>query len=816
MISGLMVQNKTLSRVYHNGREILCKRKFRILAAVLFFLVEIFLLAGPLRILEEDKVNFLGGQGSWALENQGNEFSCCQEFRPEYDRLESIGIVIADEENWTRGGEAVVTISDSKNEVLFETEVSYEQLSKGYGGKIETNIKFPSLRQNYYLNICLRADEDGKVPSLKVCGTEYYMPENVALRQNGELLPNTQLLTMYTYRNGISESKIRNAFLICAVTAFGIAFGIPKDRRLRNIAGVCLLIAAPYILGRRLELISISGERLLPFAMKWNVGLMYLLELLLLLYSCSIRFSVCASNLLLTMLYTASYYIQEFRGRPLRWSDFSAVGTALRVMGNYELRPSGHLAMAWGILLVFLIYGAQTSGPQKIKTGKRMVVRCASLVLGIIITIVSGYELLYTDMLFDKGFVNTQFSNYDFNGYLVSSFIDLQKSRIAEPDGYSVEKVENLLEKEKETEDNPAVWENREKPHIIMVMNESFSDLRVLGNLEISQENMTFFNSLEENTVRGYVNASVIGGGTANSEFEIFTGSSMGFLPESYYAYQQCMVKEMPSMISDLKGQGYTVWSIHPEQKINWSRSWVYRYLGLDHNLWIEDFPDAETLHAGVSDLETYKKVEEIFENREKDEKLFIFNLTMQNHGGYTESDVERSVEALNVSYEDVNIYLSLIKESDEAFEQLIAYFEAVDEPVVICMFGDHQPKLQDSFYEEIYSKTEGLKEEDKVMNQYKTPFVIWANYDIEEQEGLDIGMGYLGALLMKTADVPASPYFSFLQDYMKEYPIITINGYEDSAGNFYNWSGENNELPEYRMLQYNHIFDDDIVEWGY
>lgn len=806
-----------LSKGYYIGKKILYKRWPQFLAAFLLFIIEMFVLIGPPRFLREDKVNFLTGEGSRPLESLGGEFLCRQEFRPEYDRLESIGVVIEDGEEWDRGGEAVITISDSNNEILFETEASYEQLSKGYSGKIETDLKFLSLEQSYYLNIYLHADERGKIPELLVCGTEYFIPENIALWQNDELLPGEQLVTMYTYHEGISKSKMRNAFLLCVIAAFGIAFGLPKDRRLRNAVGILLLIAAPYILGRRLELISISGERLLPFAMKWNIGLMYLLELLLLLYSCSIRFSVCVSNLLLTVLYTVSYYIQEFKGRPLRWSEFSAIGTALRVMGKYELKPNGHLTMAWCILLVLLIYGIQTDGHQKIEKRKRVIIQAASLTLGITITMISGYKLLYTDMLFDKGFVNTQFANYEYDGYLVASFIDLQKSRITKPQGYSVEKVENLLKKEKETEDNLIVLEDKEKPHIIMVMNESFSDLRVLGNLEISQENMAFFNSLEENTIRGYVNASVIGGGTANSEFEVFTGSSMGFLPESYYAYQQCMVKEMPSMISDLKGLGYTAWSIHPELATNWSRRWVYRYLGLDHNLWIEDFPNAETLHSGVSDLETYKKVEELFENRKKDEKLFIFDLTMQNHGGYGgASDVERSVEALNVSYEDVNIYLSLIKESDDAFKQLITYFETVDEPVIICMFGDHQPRLNLSFYEDVYKQTEGLKEKDKIMNQYKTPFVIWANYDIEEQEGIDIGMGYLGVLLMEAANLPASPYFSFLQDYMKEYPIITINGYEDSAGNFYNWSGENNELPEYRMLQYNHIFDDNIVKWGY
>ena len=126
-------------------------------------------------------------------------------------------------------------------------------------------------------------------------------------------------------------------------------------------------------------------------------------------------------------------------------------------------------------------------------------------------------------------------------------------------------------------------------------------------------------------------------------------------------------------------------------------------------------------------------------------------------------------------------------------------------------MFGDHQPKISDdSFYQSIYSQTDGMMDRDKTLNMYKTPFVIWANYDIPEQENLDISMNYLGVLLSNVAGFPCSPYFSFLQQYMEEYPIITVNGYQDKHGNFYNWSGDNSELLEYRMIQYNYLFDRD------
>ena len=189
----------------------------------------------------------------------------------------------------------------------------------------------------------------------------------------------------------------------------------------------------------------------------------------------------------------------------------------------------------------------------------------------------------------------------------------------------------------------------------------------------------------------------------------------------------------------------------------------------------------------------------------------------MQNHGYYAKTNVARTVEAVNVDCEEADIYLSLVYESDRAFGELLDYFSAQEEKVVICMFGDHQPKFEsETFYEDIYRQTTGLTEEDKKRNLYKTPFVIWANYDIDEAEGLEIGMSYLGVLLQRTAGIELTPFAHFLEAQMQEYPIITINGYVDRDGNYTNWSGENTEFLDYRMLQYNYLYDLDRVDWGF
>ena len=354
----------------------------------------------------------------------------------------------------------------------------------------------------------------------------------------------------------------------------------------------------------------------------------------------------------------------------------------------------------------------------------------------------------------------------------------------------------------------------QEAPHVFLIMNESLADLTILDGVELNQDNLPFIRSLKDNTVKGFVNTSVFGGGTANSEFEVFTGCTMSFFSVNYYPYNQAVKKRMNSMVSRMKENGYTTISMHPERPGNWNRETVYQLYGFDRSLWKEDFPDARVIHSGVSDAETFHKIIDLYENRQEGEKLFVFDLTMQNHGGYNMHEEPYAVTALNVRNPQVDEYLSLVKISDQAFQELVEYFEKQDERVLICMYGDHQPWVSDFLVSEELKDGNGASE--AIMKKYKTPVVIWANYDIEERDDLNISLNYLGGVLMREAGLPLSPYFAYLEQLRQEYPIITTNGFVDKEGNYGGWSGENDEFIEYRMLQYNYLFDENTVDWGY
>ena len=164
--------------------------------------------------------------------------------------------------------------------------------------------------------------------------------------------------------------------------------------------------------------------------------------------------------------------------------------------------------------------------------------------------------------------------------------------------------------------------------------------------------------------------------------------------------------------------------------------------LGFEQGLFKEDMENytiAKSDHP--DDASTYKKLLEAYESRDKNRNFFGFVLTMQNHSPYTFEDYN------NKGYysEDSRIdqYLSLVNESDKALEEFINYFENEEEKTIILFFGDHQPKVAEMF-----------SSPDEWLDTQKVPYMLWANYDIEEKDGEDISKNFLSTLIYEYAGI--------------------------------------------------------------
>ncbi len=356
-------------------------------------------------------------------------------------------------------------------------------------------------------------------------------------------------------------------------------------------------------------------------------------------------------------------------------------------------------------------------------------------------------------------------------------------------------------------------------PNVVIIMDEAFSDLSVWGEFATSEEVMPFFKRLQEEAVGGEVYVSVKGGNTANTEFELLTGDTMGFLPTGSVPYQQYIHHETPSLASYLKSLGYRTTAIHPYNRSGWDRDKVYEQFGFDEFLDKNAFGDPLRLRGYISDRSAFEKIIEQFQLKGEDERAFVFEVTMQNHGGYSREtpDFDIYLTLPEVTNKTTSVvatekYLTLMNQTDRALEELITYFEEQDEPVIVLMFGDHQPS---DYITNVIRRICGVQEEDTLefMEQgYRVPFVIWSNYGLEHRYYDGISVNYLGTLLMQNAGIPLTGYQTFLGRLMEDLPVINGLVYRDADGSFHSYDEQDGQagelLNQYRMLQYNHLVD--------
>lgn len=512
-----------------------------------------------------------------------------------------------------------------------------------------------------------------------------------------------------------------------------------------------------------------------------------------------------------------SYSVSVFRGSSLVVSDFTAMATAVSVADEYHLVLRD---IDYCIIIANLLFSIVVLKMRDYK-GFSWKIRIVNvLVLGLML----GYfiNIFYlTDQIRDWKFgisIWNPKKSYRKIGTALTVAFSGRFLIVEEPDGYSVKRVKEItqpyIDKQK-----AEIESTVEQPNIIAVMNEAFSDFSDIGAFEVSEDYLPFYRSLKENTVKGTAYVSVLGGRTANSEFEFLTGNTLAFFPKSSVPMQLYAKKKLPGITYTLKDQGYEgISALHPYRGSGWGRNKAYPFLGFDKFITMDDFENPELVRKYISDQEDFDKVIEEYEEVRKNssEPFYLFNVTMQNHGAY-DTDYDSLPKVIQVTDEEMNQekyqvnevenYLNLIKKTDTAFENLISYFENIDEPTIIVMFGDHQPNI--SSFQKRISLRDGKGER---LYNYQVPFVIWANYDIQEQNVEKISLNYLSSLVTDIAGVETTAYQEYLLDLQKEISAITVFGYYGANGKFYKL--DNKESPyyemikEYQYLQYNEVFD--------
>ena len=482
----------------------------------------------------------------------------------------------------------------------------------------------------------------------------------------------------------------------------------------------------------------------------------------------------------------ANYCVGIFRnGNAIMPSDIPALKTAMNVSSNYKIElPINSfkwISLAIICCVVTVCVCRMIENRMKIKT---------RICLGglILVLTLSGYMGIdfkngYYKINLDYWEISNSYYKY---GIPVTFLTLCQNTKVKKPENY---KKESVIEVYNTYDDNNNREQNitdDKRPTVIAIMNESWSDLNIIHDFESNPDYMPFWHSFDTPVMKGDLLVSVHGSRTCNTEFEFLTGASMRNLPRWSYPYQQYSLKTLPSLAREFKNNGYDTVAIHPGKPENWNRKNALLNLGFDRFIDKNDFIDPEYIGYFISDKSCYDKIIEEFKNKEKEK--FIFAVTIQNHGGYNSSrfnndEMVQLGSELN-TYTDAREYLTLIQKADQALESLFTYFEKIDEPVIICIFGDHQPYLDEEFYEKLYGhslKELSSEEEEK---RYMTPYLIWSNYDTGiQKERKNTSANFLGTLLLNASGILENPFYEYIYSMQQEITEMNRDYYRTKDG---------------------------------
>ncbi|MDO5520012.1 MAG: LTA synthase family protein [bacterium] len=504
-------------------------------------------------------------------------------------------------------------------------------------------------------------------------------------------------------------------------------------------------------------------------------------------------------------------YLILFRGSPVLPADIYLIHTASEVSANYSYLMPYYIAEGIFVAMFTMTFILRIKD-EKPNKKNRKVFNLSYLAVAILtVPMVIGNERLNhgnLDLWMPIG-------TYRTFGALNGFSLNLLAMQVEKPEGYSVDAANKVLEGYESDE-----ADTTRTPNIIVIMDEAFSDLTKVGDYKTNKEVLPYLNSLNKNIIKGYTYSSVLGGTTANSEYEFQSSNPTAFLPAGTVPYQQYIQGDTNSFTRTLKSLGYSATSFHAYRRNTYRREIVYPLLGFDEYLAMDSIENPEYLRSYITDETDFEKVISLYEERDQEKPFYLFNVTMQNHSAYDTGDMEYNIKLEGgTEYADAEEYLSCVSQTDEALKTLINYFSNVDEETYIVFFGDHQPNLYSGFFEELLGgEINNLSVED-LQKRYVVPFFIWSNQEMESKNVNLISNNYLSSLFLQEANLPMTAYNKYLMDLFNKYPVINKNGYIDASGKYYdaNEIRENAELVDYNKLVYNAIIDkNEGLQWAY
>ena len=225
-------------------------------------------------------------------------------------------------------------------------------------------------------------------------------------------------------------------------------------------------------------------------------------------------------------------------------------------------------------------------------------------------------------------------------------------------------------------------------PLVIVWQSESFLDMRHQG---VPGLELPTIDRLQGLAVQWGRLATVFEGGyTLRTEFAVLSG----LVPDDIHidaSYPYLRASHYSDIVwpTKLKKAGWNTHFIHPYDRTFFLRHKAMPQLGFEAMTMLDSF-DHDPLRDGtyVSDATLTAKVIAAAEAQTDATGSFIFVASMANHGPWEPG-------RCGALADPVEIYLDILKQSDQALGQLVDHLNELDRPVWLVFYGDHAPLLK-------------------------------------------------------------------------------------------------------------------------
>ena len=525
----------------------------------------------------------------------------------------------------------------------------------------------------------------------------------------------------------------------------------------------------------------------------------------------NVFFGAALANLIVCGLSIASRVKIEVRDEPVFPRDLALLKEVFSAVESYDIRYPVTAIAAVALVTALLAAAGVFAGcgpfpAEKLRGWRGSLLGAAGSFAALALAVVT---LLGSDSLYDSIGASNPYrlsTVFNENGFPYNFCHQFTTFLVDRPEGFSRSEAAAW-------DEGAASSEQEKQVHLVMVMNEAFSDITdsAVFTYPPEEDPLSNLHALQKDphAVSGHVVVPGFAGGTANTEFDVLTGMQTNALSAATTSALRVVNRNLDSVLRVFGDGGFHTSFFHPGDDWFYNRENVYRWLGAAETVFADEMEDLEYKGRWVTDAYLAGFIEEKFEEAVSGGRMLCnYTTTIQNHMSYTADKYGEGYDFPPVRTSGglpeeaetmLAVYAEGVRDADAMLGRLVEYFSNTDEPVVLAFWGDHLPYLGDNQigYRQLGLDVSSGPEGEENLTAYETPYVIWANgaaadaldwertvpaLDLPEDGRLSAC--FLGAALLElTGRGEATAWFSFLNQLRREVPVVQKTAFVTADG---------------------------------